>query len=123
MRKINYILLCIIIALITGLLGFLVGINLKDISNLDKKELSLLGTYRNNSSNGKESILVLNEDKTCIHFTGNKGIWYIEDQKLYLLIERTTTFNGETTSGTYKQEAEIVDKGIMINNIFFEKLK
>lgn len=84
------------------------------------------GTYRTNSWNGKEAVLVLNKDYTCIYPTGDRGIWYVEGNKLYLEIESSYSYaDGEiyTIESIDRREATIVDKGIMINTHFFEKVK
>lgn len=126
MKKINIILICIIISLISGIIGFFLGINIKDEIKLNKAEKDIVGTYKTSTWNGGDAVLVLNEDKTCIHPTGSKGKWYLEDNKLYLEIEYNHSYmdgTSETKKSTSKQEAIVVDKGIMINTHFFEKVK
>lgn len=59
MNKTNIILICIIIALISGVVGFIIGINVN--TNLqDNKDF--VGTYKTNTWNGKEAIIALQKD-------------------------------------------------------------
>ena len=141
MRNINIILVCMIIALLSGGIGFMIGMNMKanitttsttsnslEVQN-DKNndEINLVGTYKTNTWNGKEAVLVLNADKTMIHPTGNRGIWLLEDGKLYIEFETEfSTFDeSETQTKTTKsrQEVTIVDSGLMINTHFFKRIK
>lgn len=137
MKNINIVLVCIIIALISGGIGFMLGMNVKTSittsnsleiqDNKNNDENNLVGTYKTNTWNGKEAVLVLNADKTMIHPTGNRGIWLLEDGKLYVEFEtEVPTFDGsETQIKTTKsrQEVTIVDSGLMINTHFFQKIK
>ena len=74
MNKTNMILICIIIALISGIIGFVIGMNVKrsnsNIISVKNEEKNLIGTYKTSSWNGKEAVLVLNEDGTMIYPTG-----------------------------------------------------
>ena len=125
MKK-GIIIICVIISIISGGIGFFIGINMND-NNLNKNEKEMIGTYRTNSWNGdKEAVLILNSDKTCILPTGSKGTWYIEGNNIYLEYGSTYSYadgNIETQTTKHKQEAIIVDKGIMISTHFFEKVK
>lgn len=121
MKKINIILIFVII-LILGIVGFIIGINMNDKATLN----NIVGTYRTNTWNGKEAVLVLNEDKTCIYPTGSKGIWSVDNGKIYIEIEESYSYadgNLVTKHSKSKIETIIVDKGIMINTHFFEKVK
>lgn len=133
MKKINIILICIIIALISGIIGFTIGMNVKGnctSSSVTQQndENNIVGTYKTNTWNGKEAVLVLNKDKTMIHPTGSKGIWLLEDGKLYVEYEMEIPIwdnNGteQNKTSTNKQEVTIVDGGLMLNTHFFEKVK
>lgn len=122
MSKTNVILICIIVALVSGIIGFIIGTNTRlsfnnSSSNLQAFEeddsAKMVGTYKTNTWNGKEGILVLKEDKTAIYPTGQRTYWIYENNHLYLTSE----------TGDNRQELEIVDGGIMINTHFFEKVK
>ncbi len=122
MSKTNVILICIIVALISGIIGFIIGTNTKlsfdnSSSNLQAFEeddsAKMVGTYKTNTWNGKEGVLVLKEDKTAIYPTGQRTYWIYDNNRLYLTSE----------TGENRQELEIVDGGIMINTHFFEKVK
>lgn len=91
------------------LLIFIVGLGV--LTAIYYNQNRMVGTYKTTTWNGKDGVLVINRDKTCIHPSGNNGTWYVESNILYLELE----------SGT-KQEAKIVDKGIMLGTHFFEKL-
>lgn len=137
MKKINIVLIFIIIALVSGIIGFLIGINVNGIS---KKESNLVGTYKTNSWNGKEAVFVLQKDKTIIHPMGYSGIWLIDDGKLYIEYDYIDTvaqsadevvamFSKEkkqTSEKNYmkheKQEITIVEGGLMLSGHFFEKV-
>ena len=127
MKRINIILLCVVIALVFGFLGFLIGININDKLNITNLEKDLVGTYKTNEWNGKEAVLVLQKDKTMIHPNGYRGTWYIENEKLFVEYEiDIPTFEGnsqstETTKN--KQELTIVSNGLLLNTHFFEKIK
>lgn len=69
------------------------------------------GTYKTSTWNGKDAVLVLNKDYTCIHPSGYDATWRIKGKIIYIKLE----------SGM-EQKANIVDKGIMIGTHFFEKL-
>ena len=115
MKKIIFI--CCIVAIISGIIGFLIGNN--------RTGNNLIGTYRTNSWNGKEAVLVLNSDNTFIHPNGNTGTWSIKGNKIYLEYESSYSYadgNIVTIIENKKEEATIVDKGIMINTHFFEKV-
>ena len=125
------IIICIIIALVFGSIGFIIGFNIKGSFSLNKKEKDLVGTYRTQDWNGKEGIIVLNKDKTCIHPLGYTGTWYIEDGKLYMDVDfPTIEYNKEKTAyyetfeKTEKKKIEVlvVEKGLMFSSKFFEKI-
>lgn len=105
-----------IIAITCIALGIFVGINMHDgVSIKDKK---LVGTYKTSTWNGKDAVLVLKEDGTCIHPTGSSGTWNVEDD--VVMIEFKSSYENDTS--TTKQKATIVDKGLMLGTHFFEKL-
>ena len=125
------IIICIIIALVFGSIGFIIGFNIKGSFSLNKKEKDLVGTYRTQDWNGQEGIIVLNKDKTCIHPSGYMGTWYIENGKLYMDVnfptiasnkEKTSYY--ETFEKTEKKKIEVlvVEKGLMFSSKFFEKI-
>ena len=125
MNKTNVILICIVVALLSGIVGFIIGINTKlsfDNSNNDTQltettdSKSIVGTYKTNTWNGKEAVLVIKEDGTMIYPTGQRCTWIYENGHLYI---PSTTEPGEEK----RQELELVDGGIMINTHFFEKVK
>lgn len=69
------------------------------------------GTYKTSTWNGKDGVLVLNKDYTCIHPSGSEATWRKEGNIIYIKLE----------SGT-EQKANIVDKGLILETHFFEKL-
>ena len=137
MKKMNVFLLCIIIALVSGIIGFAIGIT---INGNSKNENNLVGTYKTNSWNGKEAVLVLQKDKTMIHPTGYNGTWLMNEGKLYIEYdyidtvgqsadEMITMFSKEnqpTSEKNYmkheKQEITIVEGGLILSGHFFEKV-
>ena len=129
MNKTNMILICIIIALISGIIGFIIGMNVKwnnpSSISMKNEEKNLIGTYKTSTWNGKDAVLVLNEDGTMIYPTGARGTWTLEDGKLYVEFETTYSYaDGEIHTQTYKTKTEItiVSGGLMINTHFFEKI-
>ena len=130
MNKISKILICIFIALISGVIGFIIGINVNN--NKD-----LVGTYKTNTWNGKEAIIALQKDKTMICPNG-RGTWLLEDGKLYIEYDYTDSvaimvdeFNKNTGKSQEsdrdykkhaKQEVIVVENGLMYNGHFFEKV-
>jgi len=123
MNKTNIFLICIIIALISGVVGFIIGINVN--TNLQGNK-DFVGTYKTNTWNGKEAIIALQKDKTMICPNGS-GIWSFEDGKLYIEYDFEVpqiTENGqqEYKKSHNKQEVTIVESGLMYNGHFFEKV-
>lgn len=133
MNKTNMILICIIIALISGIIGFIIGINFKgnnDINtssvSMKNEEKNLVGTYRTNTWNGKEAVIALKSDKTMICPNGS-GTWSFEDGKLYIeydfeVPQITEDGRQEYKKSHNKQEVTIVESGLMLSGHFFEKL-
>lgn len=135
MNKINILLICIIIALVSGIIGFAIGINVKgnnainssSISATNDEEKDLIGTYKTNTWNGKEAIIALKSDKTMICPNGN-GTWSLEDGRLYIEYDIEVpqiTENGQQDykKAHNKQEVTIVESGLMLSGHFFEKVK
>ncbi len=137
MKKINMILICIIISLVSGIIGFLIGMN---VNGNSKNESNLVGTYKTNAWNGKEAVLVLQKDKTMIHPMGYNGTWLIDAGKLYIEYDYIDTIaqsvdemvaefsreNKQINDKNYmkheKQEITIVEGGLMLSGHFFEKV-
>ena len=134
MNKINIILICVLIALISGVVGFIVGINVNSNPQGNK---DLVGTYKTNTGNGKEAIIALQKDKSMICPNGS-GTWLFEDGKLYIEYDYTDSaammvdeFNknigtNQESNKDYKkhakQEVMVVESGLMYNGHFFEKV-
>ena len=133
MNKTNMILICIIIALISGIIGFIIGINFKGNNEINSssvlmknEEKNLVGTYRTNTWNGKEAVIALKSDKTMICPNGS-GTWSFEDGKLYIeydfeVPQITEDGRQEYKKSHNKQEVTIVESGLMLSGHFFEKL-
>lgn len=119
------ILICIIVALVSGIIGLIIGIN---VNGNNKNENELVGTYKTNTWNGKEAIISLQKDKTMVCPNGS-GTWIMEDGKLYIEYESNTVpILSEDGYKTYeknkkKQEVLIVENGLMLYDHFFEKVK
>lgn len=133
MKKVNYILICIIIALISGIIGFIIGITMREnivtsSNTIQSEEDTIVGTYKTNTWNGHEAVLVLNSDKSMIYPDGGTGIWALKDEKIYLKFKSNIGMLSEYLENKVEEkysikEAIIVDKGIMIDTHFFEKVK
>ena len=133
MNKTNMILICIIIALISGIIGFIIGINFKGNNEINSSSVSmkneeknLVGTYRTNTWNGKEAVIALKSDKTMICPNGS-GTWSFEDGKLYIeydfeVPQITEDGRQEYKKSHNKQEVTIVESRLMLSGHFFEKL-
>lgn len=133
MNKTNMILICIIIALISGIIGFIIGINFKGNNEINSSSVSmkneeknLVGTYKTNTWNGKEAVIALKSDKTMICPNGS-GTWSFEDGKLYIeydfeVPQITEDGRQEYKKAHNKQEVTIVESGLMLSGHFFEKL-
>ena len=133
MNKTNMILICIIIALISGIIGFIIGINFKGNNEINSSSVSmkneeknLVGTYRTNTWNGKEAVIALKSDKTMICPNGS-GTWSFEDGKLYIeydfeVPQITEDGRQEYKKSHNKQEVTIVESGLMLSGHFFEKI-
>ena len=133
MNKTNMILICIIIALISGIIGFIIGINFKGNNEINSSSVSmkneeknLVGTYKTNTWNGKEAVIALKSDKTMICRNGS-GTWSFEDGKLYIeydfeVPQITEDGRQEYKKSHNKQEVTIVESGLMLSGHFFEKI-
>ena len=122
-----------IIALISGIIGFIIGINFKGNNEINSSSVSmkneeknLVGTYRTNTWNGKEAVIALKSDKTMICPNGS-GTWSFEDGKLYIeydfeVPQITEDGRQEYKKSHNKQEVTIVESGLMLSGHFFEKL-
>lgn len=122
------VLMFIVIAIVCCLLGFFVGSNMNGGNGFGKAEKELVGTYKTSTWNGKDGVLVLKEDGTCIHPSGNSGTWSVEGEDVIIEFESSYTyFDGvtgkdNTNTSTTTHKATIVDKGLMMGTHFFEKL-
>ena len=134
MNKTNIILICILIVLISGVIGFIIGNNV----NTDSKgNENLVGTYKTNTWNGKEAIIALQKDKTMICPNGS-GTWLFEDGKLYIEYDyidsaakmvdefKQNIGTNQESNKDYKkhakQEVMVIESGLMYNGHFFEKV-
>ena len=123
MNKKNITLICIIIALVSGIIGFIIGMNVKGNNEMTS---SLVGIYKTNTWNGKEAVIALKNDKTMICPNGS-GTWSFEDGKLYIeyglsIPQITEDGHQEYKESQTKQEVTIVENGLMLSGHFFEKL-
>ena len=133
MNKTNMILICVTIALISGIIGFIIGINFKGNNEINlssvsikNEERNLVGTYKTNTWNGKEAVIALKSDKTMI-FPNGSGTWTFEDGKLYIeydfeVPQITEDGRQEYKKSHNKQEVTIVESGLMLSGHFFEKI-
>lgn len=133
MNKTNMILICVTIALISGIIGFIIGINFKENNEINlssvsikNEERNLVGTYKTNTWNGKEAVIALKSDKTMICPNGS-GTWTFEDGKLYIeydfeVPQITEDGRQEYKKSHNKQEVTIVESGLMLSGHFFEKI-
>lgn len=133
MNKTNMILICVTIALISGIIGFIIGINFKGNNEINlspvsikNEERNLVGTYKTNTWNGKEAVIALKSDKTMICPNGS-GTWTFEDGKLYIeydfeVPQITEDGRQEYKKSHNKQEITIVESGLMLSGHFFEKI-
>lgn len=133
MNKTNMILICVTIALISGIIGFIIGINFKGNNEINlssvsikNEERNLVGTYKTNTWNGKEAVIALKSDKTMICPNGS-GTWTFEDGKLYIeydfeVPQITEDGRQEYKKSHNKQEVTIVESGLMLSDHFFEKI-
>lgn len=133
MNKTNMILICVTIALISGIIGFIIGINFKGNNEINlssvsikNEERNLVGTYKTNTWNGKEAVITLKSDKTMICPNGS-GTWTFEDGKLYIeydfeVPQITEDGRQEYKKSHNKQEVTIVESGLMLSGHFFEKI-
>lgn len=136
MKKINVILICILIALVFTIIGFIIG---KALYGGFKRENALVGTYKTNQWNGKEAVIALQKDKTMICPNGI-GTWSLEEGKLYIEHDYTDEnarimdefsedleARGKSQySYNYikhtKEEVLILEGGLLYKSIFFERV-
>lgn len=144
MKKIKVTLICIIIALITGIIGFFIGLyarenstnnqNFSESSNQDKQN-AVVGTYYAPNWNGHEATLILNNDGTCKYPTGDTGKWNTDGEKVYITLDYSDEilnfYNsiGEEYSSNIENitslkdthDAIIVNFEIILHDKFFQK--
>jgi len=105
MKKLTFIIIAIIIAIVFGIAGYMIGINSDKSSNV-------VGIYHSNSWNGQEATLVLNEDGTCKYPTGNTGIWTKENDVIHIDLGDTLKIH----------DAMIVKDGVILYDVMFQKM-
>ena len=69
MNKTSIIMLCIICVLVGGICGFFISNNMELNQSANSNQESkndMVGTYKTTTWNGKDAVLVLNADGTCI---------------------------------------------------------
>lgn len=87
MKKTKILLICIVSSLLTGIVGYIIGINYSDEIRLNKQEKNIVGTYKTTTWNGKDAALVLDKDKTCIYPSGSsKCTWKVTDNNVIITI-------------------------------------
>lgn len=83
-KKVN-LLVCILSSVLFCIVGFIIGINLRDEIKLSKIEKQIVGTFKTSTWNGKDAVLVINEDKTCIYPSGSsKCEWVLQNNNIVL---------------------------------------
>ena len=150
MNKTNVILICVIIALISGIAGYIIGVNVTKtapavaenpapIQELTPEE-KCVGTYYSSTWNGKNATLVLNADMTMKYPTGDTGTWSVEGDKIHLYLDgkdmgemlKRFGINDVNELDSNRVEipqvqntgytATIVNNGVMLNDHFFQKM-
>ena len=141
MKKLNIIMICIIVALVSGIIGYIIGINMKvdnntyvsEDANIPSQSIEekVVGTYYTTTWNGHEGVLTLYADGTCDYPTGSKGIWSVEDNTIHLDLDVSLDMlefynkNAQESSlinGRDRHDAIIVNSGIILHDKFFQKM-
>lgn len=107
MKKAKVLIICLSIIVLV-LLVLIITINF---------DSGYVGTYKTDNWNGTSAVLVLKKDHTYIRPSGSRGIWKYEGG--YIVLYGTD----EESRNTNGEKLEIVPKGIMISEHFFEKIK
>jgi hypothetical protein len=121
------VIIFIAISLVIGIfVGFFIGQNV-ELTN------SVVGVYKTDSWNGKTGTLILYEDGTGVYPSGAEAKWSLEGDTVQITREVITmtpgTYSdtGESSPGKEvvnidKSEAKIIEQGLVLNGIFFEKV-
>lgn len=150
MKKVTVILLCIIVALVSGIIGYIIGINtakpimtvadnITPVEELTPEE-KCVGTYYCSTWNGSRATLVLNADMTMKYPTGSTGTWSVEGDKIHLYLdgkdvkEMLSRFGINDVNELNNNRVEIpqteysgyiatiVNNGVILNDNFFQKM-
>ncbi len=141
MKKSNIIMICIIVALVSGIIGYIIGINIKSHDNTYVSETAnipspsaeekVVGTYYSTTWNGREGVLTLYIDGTCDYPSGGKGTWSVEDNTIHIDLDissdmlefyNKTGQEGGLVNGKNRHDAIIVNSGIILHDKFFQKM-
>lgn len=89
MKHKKMVLVCVIVLLITFGLGFLIGISINNNDDLKYKKVNVAGTYRTNTWNGKEAVLVLKDTMACMYpNNSNKCEWSLSEDIVRIIISK-----------------------------------
>lgn len=108
------------LCMVIFLSGFFCGRFISNSSTTNSSTTDTLndiaGTYKTSTWNGGDAVLVLYDNGECIHPSGAKGTWSVEEMTIHLDV----VFHLE--DGVERIDAQIVPNGIMLHSHFFEKL-
>ena len=81
-----------------------------NLQNENNQITSAVGSYKNDSWNGKSAALVLKSDGTCLYPTGGTGTWTQNGNIIEIILNHDTGVH----------TAEIVPGGVILHEKFFE---
>ena len=89
MKNKKLILISVIVSSITFVIGILIGLGINTSDELKYKKVNVAGTYRTSSWNGKEAVVALKSDKTCMYpNNSNQCEWSLSDDIISIVISK-----------------------------------
>lgn len=124
MKKSKIIIICIVIALFSGIIGFIVGKNIND------NKSNIEGIYYSYKWNNRTGVLKILPDGTFNYPSGGTGTWSIKGSTIHLdmnidqnKIEFYKQYKlGNLVDGKDRHDAELVNDGIILHGVFFQKM-
>ena len=116
MQMKKLLLLILIVAVLCGGLGFALGVQHEQ----DRYAQALAeryspehvaGTYHANQWNGAEANIYLHPEGSFVYPGGWTGVWHVDGDRLTLVFD----------DHTMDVEATLVDGGVLLRGVFFEK--
>lgn len=115
MKNKKSIIISFIVSLITFILGILIGLNINSNDELKYKKVNVAGTYRTTSWNGKEAVIVLKSDKTCMYpNNSNQCEWSLSEDVISIIISKEV--NEDCNIKVYMKDGITTEERAILNS-------